>query len=208
VSDPVHEAVIEHLRQPSRILMHPNDVVSLARASLAGYNLVPAIWEGDLRDIFLTDAILAQIVRRSEADADMWDACVLAVKRFFERREVLPEPLAKWNLDVLNGNKPRPTIKGGARDNRALKNLARDMKICGAVALAAKLGGLDEYAQWGGDEKSACHVVSECLTALDKEGDAAGAHLGYESVKKIWLEHRAVICSEGPAYLPMGKPIE
>ena len=181
-----------------------------------GFNPVPATSGSDFPeygvriaefpDFEPTDALLVQMVRMSETDADMWDACKLAVERSIRR---LPDPLVGWILDVLNEKRKRPTGRGGAKEDRIFKNLARDFKIGGAVALAAKLGDLDEYAPRGTDKRSACHVVSECLIELDNEGEPAGADLGYEAVKKIWLARRAAIRggSKGAVDMLTGKPI-
>ena len=210
MSDRVRAAVLEYLQRPSTMLCHPDDTLSKARALLMGFEPVitqfSILPEDRIARNRNTEERLAEMVRMSETDADMFDACKQAVTRL--RQQPLPAPLAAWNLDWMNDNRRRPTKRGGAKEDRLLKNVERDIKICGAVALAAKLGNLPEYARWYNDEKSACHVVSECLIELYNQGNPAGAGLGYPSVKKIWLKRCALICSRQAVDVLTGKPID
>jgi hypothetical protein len=101
VTDSVKKDAIEYLWRPFEILMHPNDVITRARASLMGAGVAESAWKSEMLDIFLADELSASIVDGSETESDLWDACVLAVERFYELRKAPPASLVEWNLAAL-----------------------------------------------------------------------------------------------------------
>lgn len=183
--------MLERLRRQAVRYVGQNDVISQARLFLSGYKDVRNAEPAQIEPVDLNDSdryLVHQMVHSSKDNADMWDACVLAVEQFTAQQKPLPQVLAAWAVDALKGKSKRPTKRGGAKADRELRYNERDYRIRDAVWCASK--ELPVYATWddaSSNEQTACHIVSECLVELDKLGDPAGADLGYEAVKKIWL---------------------
>lgn len=199
MSSRVHDAVVEYLQRTPIALVPPNDVLSWARTRLMGFTPSPAtkttVYQHpagnvefvEMPDFEVDNEQLTQLIAASETEADMWDACRLAVEGYYSQHKPLPARLAQWTLDVLDGKRLRPKRRGGAKEDRANRNTARNIRIRGAVELAMEVGNLPAYAPWESGTKTACHIVAECLVELRKRKHPAGANLSYEAVKKIWL---------------------
>ena len=110
----------------------------------------------------------------SERDIDYWDALHVVAAELLRNREVLPNTLADWVADVLEGARTKPKQKPG---KRRYANGARDSWTGYAIDILWTLDFAPTRNQ-ASPARSGCDVLAEHL------------NLSYEAVASIWRRQR------------------
>ena len=122
-------------------------------------------------------------IQTSERDKYMWDALQLVAVKYLRDRVALPDVLAEWVADVLEGRRPRP--RGGSLLE------ARDRMIrlaINAVAWKFKIHPTREHAS--------ARCCAEGGSACDVVGAAAfPRQTAYARTEKIWQNRDEVLQS-------------
>jgi hypothetical protein len=157
--------------------------VVLARAVRCGTRLgrEPRRWDDDV-PLLLNASKPTEVqllVHESNASALAFDACTLLVETLLGRGEALPEPLRRFVVEGLRGERRRPRRRGGSR----YRNLARDHIVRRALLVAKKYRLSPTRSESKTNEIAGCDVVAECLAEF-------GIRLSAPAVAKVW-ENRA-----------------
>lgn len=117
---------------------------------------------------------LRALIADAEHDLIAWTALYRIVEDLFEFGQSIPEPLAGFVLQMMQGNIKRPKL-GRNKGPKGMRNLVIRL----AVYEASELGVTPTRST---APVSACDLVADCL-------QIHGIYLSYDAVKKIWDEN-------------------
>ena len=120
------------------------------------------------------DEALRNWIPASENDFDYWIALHIVATERLRSREPLPDALANWLADVLEGKRTKPRRKPG---KNWYAHHGRDLWIGYAVSMLWILG-MSPTRNEASLPESACDVVGEHLS------------LSYEAVVSVWTNQR------------------
>ena len=122
-------------------------------------------------------------IAASEKDYDCWRALHILAAELLRKREPLPDTLADWLADVLEGRRTKPKRKPGKSWDA---NAGRDMWIAYSVGILLVLG-MSPTRNDASSHESACDVVSEVLSRRLNQS------LSYHAVVSIWRKQRGAV---------------
>ena len=124
-------------------------------------------------------------IRCSETSRSTWDALAAMARLFLRERRRLPDALADWAADALEGRRPRPPRSA---EDAARRKVEVWLGVLHLVCLhdlkpTRALNGLPECCAEGG-------------TALDVIGKASGRN--YKAVERDWSQRDTILRSYPP----------
>lgn len=139
-------------------------------------NNIGRSWTAIRRDFgeHRAEEALRNWIPASERDIDYWDALHVLAAELLRNGERLPDALANWLAEVLEGKRRRPKQKPG---RRWYANGARDSWTGYAIGILWTLG-IRPTRNQASPAQSGCDVLANHL------------NLSYEAVASIWAKQR------------------
>ena len=127
------------------------------------------------------DEALGNWIFASERDFDYWIALRMVAAELLRNHEPLPDALADWLAEVLEGKRTKPGRKPG---KSWYAHNSRDIWIGYAVSMLSILG-MSPTRNEASPHESACDAVSQVV------GERLSQSLSYAAVVSIWRKLRA-----------------
>ena len=122
-------------------------------------------------------------IAASEKDFDYWRALHIVAADLLRKREPLPDALADWLADALEGNRTTPKQKPG---RSWYANASRDMWIAYSVGILSFLG-MSPTRNDASSHESACDAIGEVVSRRMNQS------LSYAAVVSIWRKQRGTV---------------
>ena len=136
---------------------------------------------------------LTLLIERSKGNRNTWDGLNLIAQETLRRREPLPDDLAVWVADVLDGEQPRPKLRGSRRSSGQLASgsskFLQHHLIVTAIDILATKGYRPTRRDYYTHGETCCPEGGSVFDAVGVAFGKPDKALGYKKVEALWTEY-------------------
>ena len=136
---------------------------------------------------------LTLLIERSKGNRNTWDGLNLIAQETLRRREPLPDDLAVWVADVLDGGQPRPKLRGSRRSSGQLASgsskFLQHHLIVTAIDILATKGYRPTRRDYYTHGEACCPEGGSVFDAVGVAFGKLDRALGYKKVEALWTEY-------------------
>ena len=136
---------------------------------------------------------LTLLIERSKGNRNTWDGLNLIAQETLRRREPLPDDLAVWVADVLDGGQPRPKLRGSRRSSGQLASgsskFLQHHLIVTAIDILATKGYRPTRRDYYTHGEACCPEGGSVFDAIGVAFGKPDRALGYKKVEALWTEY-------------------